>query len=239
MDLQIVAARIKKAFIYCAVPLFLTGGLQADEDTRAKIKRFVMDVALGTEFTNKKEVVSRWVRAPKISIFGVATEQQKGLVKEVIESLNPVLKPHIGNVQLVRENFQFAEIKIYFASLDKFERIAREHYVKVQKDNLGYFYVFWDAKHVLHSAIVLIASDKLEGAGLRHFLFEEMTQSFGLARDSEEFPDSIFYQKEKNGGNTLKHSELDLQFISWFYQHASPGDDRQKLSEKFDATWPE
>ena len=175
--------------------------------------------------------------APTLSVFG-ATPAQKAVAEEVIRTINPSLKPQTGEIQLLPDNSSAATMKVYFAPLQDFPKIARENKTKAERGNLGCFWMFWDEKNVMTSTGVLLASDKLTGAELKHFAFEEIIQSLGLAADSDEFPDSIFYSRGNNGGNSTYPSALDLQLLHWFYQHVSPGDNRKTVSAKFDSTWP-
>lgn len=227
-----------KAILVLLVALLgSTSTLRAGEPSRSKIKRFVQKVVLGPEFGSDKKVASRWMTPPTVSIFG-ATPEQKAVVEEVLKTIHPIIKATIGELQLLPDSSPAATMKVYFAPLQDFSRIARENKATVEKGNLGYFWMFWDEKNSMTSTGVLLASDKLAGKELRHFAFEEIMQSFGLAEDSDEFPDSVFYSRGNDGGNATRPSALDLQLIQWFYQNVSPGDDRKTVSAKFDATWP-
>lgn len=104
-------------------------------------------------------------------------------------------------------------------------------------NNQAVFWSFWDEKHVITRSVVLLASDRLTGPQLRHFAFEEITQALGLAQDSDEFPDSIFFERDADGGIAVIPSPLDLKLLGWFYQHAQSGDNRRTLSKKFEETW--
>ena len=228
---------MKTTVVLLAISLLLAASSQAAEPARSKIKRFVQQVVLGPEFGSNRKVASRWMTAPTLSVFG-ATPEQKAVVQEVVTTINPSLKAQIGEIQLLPDNAKEATMKVYFAPLQDFPKIARDNGAEVKKGNIGYFWMFWDEKNAMTSTGVLLASDKLRGAELKHFAFEEITQSLGLAEDADEFPESIFYSRGSNGGAAARPSALDLQLLQWFYQHVLPGDDRKAISAKFEATWP-
>ena len=63
-------------------------------------------------------------------------------------------------------------------------------------------------------------NEKLKGNRLKSVIREEITQSFGLANDSWEYPDSIFFQ----GTNSqITFSELDKEIINELYTAAKTG----------------
>lgn len=214
-----------------------TQSIFAGEPSRNQIKRFVMQVSTGPEYGSDKKAVSRWSQAPTVSIFG-ANPDQKAIVEEVFRTIGPILSPKIGDAVMLPDNSAGASMRIYFAKQKDLKKIAKDHDVKYNDDDWGFFWVFWDAKNVIQSSIVLLATDKIKDNKLKHYAFEEIIQSFGLAEDSTEFPDSIFYEKSGDGGNATHPSAMDLQLLDWFYQNLTPGDTRKIVSEKFDLTWP-
>jgi hypothetical protein len=228
---------LRRLGVAIALGCLLASPAQSAEPSRSKIKRFVQQIALAPEFGSKKNVVSRWAKAPSISVFG-ATPAEKAVVEEVVGMINPSLKSTIGEIRVLPDNDPSAELKVFFAPLAEFPRIAKENNVQFVAGNLGLFWTNWDEGNVIQSGIVMLASDRLTGSQLKHVVLEEIVQSLGLSNDSDEFPDSIFFARGTDGGSATRPSALDLQILQWFYQNASPGDSRKALSEKFDATWP-
>ncbi len=223
-------------FLFVGVAVAISS-LQAAEPTRAKVKRFVETVILGTDYGDSPKVITRWTKAPTVSVFG-GTPEQKAVVNEVLATLNPVLKPIVGQMRRLPDNSAEAEMKIYFAPLADLPGIARQHDVGYRKGNWGFCWMFWNGRNEVTSAIVLLASDRLVGNDLKHYTYEQITQSLGLADDSDEFRDSIFYMRGKDGGSATKPSALDLQLLGWLYRQTAPGDDRRTVAEKFEKTWP-
>jgi hypothetical protein len=228
---------MRYTLILSAIGIACAASSVAVEPPRSKIKRFVQQVTLGPEFGSNRKVVSRWMSPPTLTAFG-ATPEQKRLIEEVVQTINPALKASGKEIKLLADAAPDATIKVYFAPLQAHSKIARDHGATYEKGNLGTFWMFWDAKNVITHSLVLLASDKLDGNRMRHFAFEEITQSLGLAEDSDEFRDSIFYARGNDGGDALLPSAIDLQLLDWFYQHVQPGDDRKTVSAKFEQSWP-
>lgn len=228
---------MRRTLIILATTVTFVTSSVAAEPPRDKIKRFVQQVTLGPEFGSNRKAASRWESSPALSVFGANPEQKK-LVEEVVETLNPALKVSGQEIQLLADATPNATIKVYFAPLKEHPKIARDNKVAYEKGNLGMFWMFWDDKNVITHSIVLLASDKLSGNRLRHFAFEEITQSLGLAEDSDEFRDSIFYARGSDGGDAIRPTALDMQLLEWFYRYVRPGDERKTISVKFDQSWP-
>jgi hypothetical protein len=144
----------------------------------------------------------------------------------------------INGLTLVEPN-TVADIRIYFAPLSDFPALAKNHGFRYVKGNLGYFWTFWNARHEIEQAYVLLASDKLSGRQLRHFALEELTQALGLSNDSPVFHGSIFYAGPDGGGYAKKLSDLDKRLLVFFYSHVKPGATREDLLTAIREHWPE
>lgn len=83
-------------------------------------------------------------------------------------------------------------------------------------------------------AYVLLASDRLAGEEMRHFMFEELTQSFGFGNDSAVYSESIFYAKGLDGGNAQTLSALDRKLVKFVYEHLDPGSDEDDFDAAYD-----
>lgn len=228
---------IFKLFIYFFISYFGISSLHyASDQSLNKIKKFVQKVSLGVEQGGSDNVVSRWTTPPTLSVYD-STPDQKAIVNEVLFTINSCLKPLIGEAVLLSDNNPEASFKIIFAPQRDFRKIAREYNFKCKSNSWGSYWMFWDSKNHITSSIVLLATDKLSGDTLKRFAFEQIIQAFGLANDSDEFVESIFYEKGNDKGNTITPSELDLQLLRFFYQHLEPGDKRQNLNKKFEMFW--
>ncbi|GAN32504.1 MAG: hypothetical protein UZ01_00774 [Candidatus Brocadia sinica] len=215
---------------FCSVP-------SASAHPNDRVAHWVEQVILGPEFGGVGKICSRWVKTPRLSIFG-ASEQQQKVVTDVITHLNETLtKTPIKKIELLKATDVGADIQVYFAPLQDFPSLAKQHKFQYVQDNWGYFWTFWNGRHEIESAFVLLASDKLQGKALQHFALEEITQSLGLSNDSPVFPESIFYAKGNNGGDVQQFSNLDKQLIVFFYNHIQPGATRGEVQAAFKKHW--
>ena len=198
-----------------------------------KVARWVEEVILGAEYGGAGKICSRWVKTPRLSVFG-ATSLQRKVVASSLAHLNETLaKTPIKRIKQLSPNDGGASILVYFAPLRELPDLAKQHGFKYVEGNWGYFWTFWNG-HRIYRAIVLLASDKLKGKLLKHFILEEITQSLGLSNDSRIFSGSMFY-----GGrsNTQHLSKLDKKLIIFFYNHIQPGAKRRDVQVAFKKYW--
>ena len=164
-----------------------------------KVWRWIDQVCSGPEF-GTTAVSAKWGSSPSLSVFGANREQHR-IVEDVVSELNEVLQETpLKKIRLLEPN-KSAGIRVYFAPIRKFPDLAKKHNFEYVRGNQGYFYVFWSGGYRINRAYVLLASDKLHGARLKHFALEEITQSLGLMNDSSAFSDSIFY----SGSSSTEH----------------------------------
>ncbi|MBK7579382.1 MAG: DUF2927 domain-containing protein [Myxococcales bacterium] len=197
----------------------------------ALVKEWAEQVALGTEFGGGDKVVARWDGAPTLSVM-IGSMADRADLDELVPKLNTRLGSHA--VTVVGDADASADIQVHFVPLAEFGAIGAQEGFPVVPGNWGYFYMFWDKNHALTKTVVLLATDKLSGADLRHFTFEEVTQSLGLATDSDIFSDSIFYANGSDGGDASELSMLDQVLLQFLYAHTQPGDDKAAFDAAFD-----
>ncbi len=206
--------------------------------SNAKVVRWIEQVLMGPEFGGKGEICSRWVITPTLSVYG-ATAQEERVVAETVAHLNETLaNTSIKKLMLVESN-SAAAIRVYFAPLRELPALAHRHGFNYEEGNLGYFWTFWNSKHEIAQAYILIAADRLHGAELQHFALEELTQALGLSNDSPVFRNSIFYAGSDGGGNAEKLSNLDKRLLIFFYNHIKPGTKIEGLRTAISKHWLE
>jgi hypothetical protein len=208
-------------------------------EDRAQVKRWVMDVALGTEFPasgGPAEVVRRWTQPIRLSVMRGGRASRKDL-DDVVSVLDGLLRPRGLSMEIVGDGDRTAKLQVFYAPSAELGGIASANGFSYLAGNDGFFYTFWNAAFELDRVYVLLATDKLSGTTMRHFTFEEVTQALGLARDSAIFSDSIFFASGDDGGKAQDLSELDRRLVTFLYAHTRPGDDRAALSTAFDRHW--
>lgn len=200
----------------------------------ADVKLWAEQVTLGTEFGGDGQVVARWTQSPTLSVISGTAADRADLL-ELVPTLSALMAPL--SIQVVGDGDTSAKIQVHFTDLASFDSIAQANSFSYVPGNWGYFYMFWNSNHELTKTFVLIATDKLSGDKLRHFTFEEMTQSLGLASDSSIFDDSVFYASGSDGGSATELSALDQKLVEFVYTDLQPGDGKAQLDAAFDAYW--
>lgn len=212
-----------------------SGWAQLDQKTI----RFVGEVLVGTEYGSSIEdqVCVRWETRPRLSTFGDGSHHP-AIIKKTVEQINACL-PSNRQVEVLQANDATASIKLYFVPLKEFDRFAKEERVSLSSTDWGAFFLRWNSDYEIEKATVLIASDKLSGRRLQHFVLEELTQSFGLAGDSNRFEDSVFFENstEKKYGSAVEFSRLDRQLIRFLYEHVPAGTPPVELGVLLERHW--
>lgn len=203
----------------------------------SKESKWVQQIVLGPEFGGQGRVSSRWANSPALSVFNGTGEQNRLVAKTVAHINTTLAKTPIKEIQLLGPNASEASIRVYFAPKSEFKKIAARHRFNYSGNDPGYFYTFWNGRHEIYSAYVLLASDKLKDAKLRHYTLEEIVQSLGLSNDSPEFSDSVFYETSSHFGDAESLSTRDSKLVKLFYTHIKPGSRRREVRHAFDRYW--
>ena len=152
--------------------------------TASEIDYFV-EVTLGTEFGSNSAQLRRWTSDVRVSVSGAPTAEDLETVDAVVSDLNDLIDPVSVIVTDERPN-----VTLRFLPPGEFAQ-AEPNYVP---GNLGFFYVNWTAACEIFRSNVLITTEGVTAAERSHLIREELTQSLGLMRDSDRYPESIFYQ---------------------------------------------
>ena len=183
----------------CEPPVTRSGYTEEEID-------YFLEIALGTEYGGAQPVIRKWRQDLKINLMGTPSETDMKTLDDVIKELNGI----IDGVSLWEVEGQ-ANVEIHFLPEDEFSQIE-PNYVPL---NYGFFWVQWNGDGELTFTRILIATDEVITQAVRsHLLREELTQSLGLMRDSNRYPDSIFYQ---GFTNTTAYSEIDKVVIEILY----------------------
>ncbi|UJH69762.1 DUF2927 domain-containing protein [Ornithinimicrobium sp. INDO-MA30-4] len=173
--------------------------------TQAEID-YLVSVALGSEFTDSPATVRKWLTDVDIRLNGQPTDADLQTVDDVVADLN-ALTPSV-HIQVVDTD---PDIEVYFVPLDEFQNYFPEYV----DGNWGFFWFWFQGEGELYKADIAVRSDGIEQDLRSHLLREELTQSFGLAIDSGEHPNSIFYSEYSE---VQEFSELDETIIEMLYR---------------------
>lgn len=194
------------------------------QEIPSKVARFVGEVLVGHEYDNEDLVAMKWDRSPRLSVFGANPEEAR-TVANCVRKINSALEETTIQIEVLEAENDDATLKVYFVPLAQFPRLAEQEDIAFLDNNDGYFFVRWKRDHAIDSAVVLLASDRMEGNKLKHFAMEEITQSLGLPGDSKLFKDSLFYENiaEDDYGGATNLSRLDAKLLRFLYQRVKAG----------------
>lgn len=172
--------------------------------TRAELDYFEF-IALGSEFGGSSETIRKWLSDVDVQIHGAPTQKDRDSVAAVVADLNRLI-PTV-EVRVVNKN---ADINIYFVTVEE----AANYVPGYVEYSLGYFTFYDKPSGELVGADIMVATNWTSQVLRSHLIREELTQSFGLAKDSDDYPDSIFRQSYSE---VQKYSALDETIIKLLY----------------------
>ncbi len=174
---------------------------------------YFKDIALGFELGSSPKVTRKWNTDVKIFVGGVPSDEMRDELSRIIGELNALTGEDDLSISVTQDTLQ-ANAYVFFGSGEDFgKRVAwaASHVAA----NLGLFYINYDDQNHITSAFVYVDIFRATDSTVRkHLLREELTQSFGLARDSEKFPESIF---QSSWTLTTDYANIDRDLIRILY----------------------
>ncbi|MBF2084952.1 DUF2927 domain-containing protein [Thermoleptolyngbya sp. C42_A2020_037] len=174
--------------------------------TQADIDYFT-EVALGSEWGNNAPLIRRWNTNLRIRVTGTRTAEDDATIRQVMQELNELLNG--SGVQLVRDD-RNPNVEIIYAPESQFRQLE-PNYVP---GNLGFFWVRWNNSVINYARILITNTNRVTQRERSHLLREELTQVLGLMRDSNRYPNSIFYQ---GWTDVTEYAEIDRTLIRMLY----------------------
>lgn len=184
---------------------FNSGPSPYGEYSKAGVEYF-KEIGFCFEFGNcNKPAVKKWTSTVMIRIHGNYTESDEIELDHIIEELSELTGLSIIKVT------KNANINIHFVAQNKFKKYIPLYNTNNPQD--GIFHVSLD-NGVIHKATICI-EDHFSEQKKHHLLREELTQSFGLAQDSYQYPNSIFQQDPQY--KPTEYSHIDKEVIRMLY----------------------
>jgi len=155
-------------------------------------KHYFLNIAFGPEYyvsgnecLEINHYLHKWTSDIKVRIQGYPTPDDIESVNSVVIDLNGLTQTiDISTVE------KGGNIEIYFIPEIQFVDILPSYI----PTNWGFFWVLWDSKGDIYRSTILIDSSRISQRARNHLIIEELTQSLGLMKDSNEYINSIFYQ---------------------------------------------
>lgn len=219
------------------VVLAIAPHISWDLSREAKTLRFVEQVLLEAEYGPRSNTVVRWVKSPKIQVFG-GTHEDMLAVTALVDELNGLLDGTGISLTVVRFSGADigADIKVIIAPLGNFPRLAREHGFEYVEGNVGFFYIWFDHQYEITRAVVLIGAE-LTGRERQATIVQEIIQALGPANDSPLFPSSVFFERDGVGSAATQLAPIDRELLRFLYTHLRLGDDAEAVRRAFEQHW--
>jgi hypothetical protein len=203
----------------CILILFTLSSCGSDDpefpDTyRQDVISYFKDVALGFEFGDVPEVTRKWNTNMKLFIGGTPPQYLRDELDRIITELNGLTAADGFSISITPDTTQ-CNAYAYFGTGTTFSEYYNAPPNDI-RDNLGLFYVKYDnSTNHFYSAIIFVDLERTTSNDVRkHLLREELTQSLGLAKDSYEYPASIFQQ---SWTSVTDYAPIDRDLIRLLY----------------------
>ncbi len=173
---------------------------------------YFKEIALGFEFGSASQITRRWENDMRIFVGGSPSASLSSELDKIIEEINDLTTSF--SVRTVSDSSQ-SNYYIFFGSASDFGNIFPDQSGLAQS-NWGLFFLFWNSANQLNSGYMYVDIFRASSLEQRHLLREELTQSLGLARDSDQYSESIFQQSFNT--KTTQYAEIDEDLI-WLLYH--------------------
>jgi hypothetical protein len=170
------------------------------------IIKYYNEIAGKSEYGDPTATFCKWKKDVKIFFDFEDSDTIKNYTEEVIKDLNDLIDSI--SISITNKKSE-ANLVVYCGNFLDYKK----RYNVVIEGQFNGFTCTNTYNSTIYSGYVFI-NERLRGARLKSVIREEITQSFGLANDSWEYPDSIFFQ----GANTqITFSEIDKAIIKLHY----------------------
>lgn len=176
-----------------------------------RVIEYFGEVALGFEFGGGPEITRKWVTDMKIFVGGNKTTELSNELQDIIAEINALATDGFS-VSTVADSLQMNYYIFFGPGSEYAEKYPSQ--AGLVDNNWGLFSVFWDASNQIYKGNMYVDVDRANPAEEKHLLREELTQSLGLAKDSERYPDSIF---QSDWTTSTAYADIDEDLIRLLY----------------------
>ena len=174
---------------------------------------YFKEIALGFEFGNSTEVTRRWESGMRIFVGGTPTLALTDELNLIIAEINTLTNSASFSAQIVNDS-TLSNYYTFFGSGDAYARMFPD-LSNLITSNWGLLTMFWNGSQQLYTGYMYVDIFRANASERKHLLREEITQSLGLARDSDTYPESIFQQSFDTKVTT--YAEIDEALIRLLY----------------------
>jgi hypothetical protein len=201
-------------YLFYILLLFITSTALSKELSERKVLDYFKDVALKQEFTSKKQKIKKWTQDINVFCEGDWPNYLKVELNAIIEDLAPLIE-HI-KINIVSSKDQ-SNYTIFIGSPNDYVKKIEPNAKKSVKSNYGLFWIYWNSSNQIYKGSMYVDPKRAKTeVWQKHLLREELTQSLGLMNDTNDYKDSIFYQRYSL---VTSYSDLDKTIIKMLYSN--------------------
>jgi hypothetical protein len=206
---------MKKILIFVIV-LFISS-CNIDEELTIELNEYDLEVisyfkeiTLGFENGEASEITRKWDSTMKIFIGWNSNSILLDELNKIIDEINEIVSDNFS-AEIVSD-FSTSNYYIYFGKGEEYAKIfpSQSQYVN---NNLGLFNIWFDNDYI-NRGVMYVDIFRANEQAQWHLLREELTQSLGLAQDSERYLNSIF---QINWTIISSYSQIDKDIIRLLY----------------------
>lgn len=189
-------------------------------------KKYLLDIALGSEFGGNSATLKKWGSNLKIYLKDTTHHDLVEEFNQITAEINELSE----GIKMERVDQETeANFVIFFSDQDTyaaFEPNARDHVA----GNYGLVWIYWDSQCTITRGSMYVDVFRTVDINCqKHLLREELTQGLGLLNDSYTYPQSIFYQ---DWTCTTGYAEVDRELLQYFLDESVlPCMHREALTE--------
>ena len=177
----------------------------------AEVATYFRSIALGFEFGDAAAITRKWTAPMKIFVGGEPTQNHLLEINSIISEINGLATDDFEMI-LVDDTLQ-SNYYLFIGSHREYSRMFPS-LAELISSNWGLFSLWWNNANNLNRGIMYVDTDRPNEREQLHLLREELTQSIGLARDSQRYAESIFQQEWTT---VTRYAEIDRELIRLLY----------------------
>ncbi|WP_234568203.1 DUF2927 domain-containing protein [Rhodohalobacter sp. 614A] len=186
-------------------------GLSEDQEN---VIQYFKDVALGFEFGNALEITRKWNEDILIFVDGEENQMLRDELDTVVSELNNLLALDDIEISTTTDSTTHFNYYLFLGPGEEYAQIEPNAQGYVES-NFGLFFVNMNAANQIVSGTMYVDTNRPAPMNQRHLLREELTQSLGMAKDSDKYSDSIF--NSSYSVDVTEFSEYDEAVIRLLY----------------------
>lgn len=198
--------------------------------TQKEIDSYYEEICLNTEFDGKLSEPAKFKE--NVYIYFESSKEDSIYFYDEFLTIVAELNDLIETIEVIpTTNKIFSDVEVYLGDSEGWlstiefiqsdEQIERKR--KLLEKNYGFFFTR-GSKTEIRMAYAFINTKVFTGSkggkntpAIKHLMWEEITQSFGLYNDSFTYPESIFYQGWTK--STLGYCDIDKEIIKKLYNN--------------------